>query len=316
MRILVGGSHGLIGTALVSRLQELDHSVVRLVRNDPEQDDILWQMTDDTVDIDAFEGFDAVINLAGRSIGEKRWRKSETKLIWNSRVLSTEFLTMRLAEVVNRPEVYIGASAVGYYGSRGRTSLDEESSRGEGFLADLCKEWEDSANPAREAGIRVVNLRSGIVLSPEGGVLKRQLPLFKLGIAGRLGSGEQFLPWIALTDEVNAIIHLLTHRRLSGPFNVTSPNPVTNVEFTATLGKVLGRPTFIPAWKWMLDLTFGRQLTQETLLASQRVMPKKLLDSGFKFKHPVLEPALEEMLARASDKTDDKKTGPDDKSAS
>ncbi len=296
MRVLVSGSHGFIGSALVTRLRELDHDVTRLARMSGEQDDVVWNPATGDIELEELEGFDAVVHLGGVSIGEHRWTTSEKLRIWDSRINSTEFLSTRLSQVVDRPSVFVCASAVGYYGSHEVNELTESSPNGEGFLAHVCNHWEDATNIAANVGIRVVNLRSGVVLGAHGGALAKQLPLFRAGLGGRLGSGLQFFPWISLRDEVNAIIHAITHERLSGPVNLVGPEQITNYEFTRSLGKALHRPTAVPAWPWLLRIAFGRQLTEEMLLASQRVSSRKLSSSGYQFQDKTLDDAIAHIL--------------------
>jgi len=308
MRVLIAGSHGLVGTALVERLEDLGHEVVRLVRNVPGDGEVSWKNA--LGDTDELEGFNAVVTLGGVSIGQKRWRRREKERIWDSRVGPTEQLARRFANVVLRPEVFISASAVGFYGNRADEILDENSGQGHGFLAELANSWEDATSPASAVGVRVVNLRSGIVLSPQGGALAKQLPIFKLGIGGRLGPGTQYVSWISLHDEVEAIVFAMTHRRIEGPINLTAPNPVRNAEFTEALGSALHRPTFIPAWTWMLRAGFGTQLTYEALLVSQRVVPKKLLDAGFEFRDELIDQAFEALFT-ATDDPEDQPDGDD-----
>jgi uncharacterized protein len=288
MRVLISGSHGLVGEALRTRMLDLGHSVTRLVRSKPESDDIVWDPLTGEIDVARLEGFDVVVHLAGVSIGEKRWSPSLKAKIWDSRVVSTELLSKRLVEVVDRPDVFVCASAVGYYGNRGDELLAEDSERGEGFLADLCHMWEDATTPALDAGIRVVNVRSGVILAKDGGVLARQLPLFRLGIGGRLGSGHQWYPWISLRDEASAIMHVINKKSVKGPVNLVAPTETTNGDFTLLLANTLRRPAVIPAPRWMLALPLGTELTDQLLLTSQRVKPKKLIDSGFKFQDPEL----------------------------
>lgn len=285
MRVLVGGSHGLVGSRLVERLKEEGHSVVRLVRLAETEDDVRWDPSRGPVDIKDMELFDAVIHLGGVSIGEKRWSEYEKARLWDSRVVSTDVLVAAFKQLVNPPKVFLCASAVGYYGDQGDTELTEASPAGTGFLSELCQQWEKSAQEASELGIRVASLRSGVVFSTEGGMIKRQIPLFRLLLGGRLGSGNQWMSWIDIDDEVNAIIHVLENDKISGPVNLTSPEPVTNAEFTTLFASSLRRFAVIPAPRWMLTAALGGQLTDEMLLSSARVTPKKLLDNGFEFQY-------------------------------
>jgi uncharacterized protein len=285
MRVLIGGSHGLIGTRLIERLQESGHQAVRLARWAESQSDILWDPGKGPLDPRQLELFDAVVHLGGVSIGEKRWTDREKQRLWDSRIKSTDALVRSLSGLINRPRTLICASAVGYYGDQGDTELTESSPSGSGFLAELCRQWEKSANAAREYDIRVVSLRSGVVFSDKGGSLPRQIPLFKLCLGGRLGSGRQWMSWIDIDDEVDAILHILEHDSIEGPVNITSPDTITNYDYTTMLAAVLRRPALVPAPRWMISLALGGQLTDEVLLASARVIPQKLLDSGFQFKH-------------------------------
>ena len=312
MRVLIAGSHGLIGSALVERLVDLDHDVTRLVRKTAGAGEINWKSA--LEDNDQLEGFNAIVNLAGVGIGQKRWRQKEKGRIWDSRVAATETLAQRLGALTVRPEVFVCASAVGYYGDGGDRELTEADTKGEGFLAELCANWEDATKHASEVGIRVVNIRSGIVLSPKGGALAKQLPLFRLGLGGRMGNGTQYTSWISLHDEVEAIVHVLTHKRISGAVNLTAPEPVTNSDFTALLGASLARPTYVPAWTWLLNLGFGRQMTDEVLLASQRAVPRKLMASGFSFRDRTLEEAFDNMFVSAeeAEEAESSEVDPDD----
>ncbi len=298
MRVLVSGSSGLIGTALGERLEGAGHGVVRLTRagtgsggGSPEGA-VSWDPQAGTIDEAALEGVDAVVHLAGEGIGEKRWTPEQKSRILDSRTRGTALIAGALAGLSERPRVLVSASAVGYYGSRSDEVLDEDSAPGEGFLAQVCRQWEAAATPAAEAGIRTVLLRSGVVLTPAGGALRRMLLPFRLGLGGRQASGKQWMAWISLTDEVGAIVHALGCEELSGPVNAVSPNPVTNAELARTLARVLHRPSFLPTPLLPLKLRFGAELVEEMLLASQRVMPRRLQASGYAFAHPVLEEAL------------------------
>ncbi|MDQ1401550.1 MAG: uncharacterized protein QOK20_3482 [Acidimicrobiaceae bacterium] len=300
MRIAVTGSHGLIGSALVSELERQGHDVVALVRGSAGPGRIAWDPEAGQLDAAHLAGVDAAVHLAGQPIADKRWTAEQKRKILDSRVASTDLLARRLAEAQPRPSVLVSGSAIGYYGDRGDAIVDESSPAGSGFLSEVCQRWEEATAPAEAAGIRVVHIRTGIVLSPEGGVLKKQLPLFRVGMGGRLGSGEQYQSWISLVDEVGGIIHALRTESLSGALNLTAPNPVTNGEFTKTLGSVLGRPTLVTAPKFGLSAVLGHELVAEMLLAGQRVLPKKLLDSGYSFGFSELEPTLRQLLQKAA----------------
>ncbi|MFQ5915907.1 MAG: TIGR01777 family oxidoreductase, partial [Nitrospinota bacterium] len=240
---------------------------------------------------------DAAVHLSGENIGEGRWTAAKKAAIRDSRVKSTRLLAETLARLEQPPRVFVCASAVGYYGDRGEEVLREESPLGSGFLPDLSLEWESAAEPAVQKGIRVVHLRNGIVLSPKGGALAKMLPPFKLGLGGKLGSGRQYVSWISLDDMVGVIRHALERESLSGPVNAVAPNPVTNAEFTQTLGRVLSRPTVFQVPAFTLRLAFG-EMADAALLASARVEPARLLASGYSFRHPELEGALRHILGK------------------
>lgn len=245
------------------------------------------------------EGQDAVVNLAGAGIGDHRWTDAYKAEVLGSRVNGTAGLAGVIANLDHPPRVFVSGSAVGYYGDRGDEELTESSTPGTGFLADVVRQWEDATVPAAGAGVRVVNLRTGVVLSGRGGALKKQLLPFKLGVGGRIGSGRQYLSWISLDDEIGALRLALTDESVRGPVNATAPNPVTNAEFTKTLGKVLRRPTLIPVPTPALHLMLGRQLVGEMLLAGQRVLPAALEAHGYGFQHTSLESSLRAAVATA-----------------
>ncbi len=298
MRVLVSGSHGLIGRALATKLTDSGHVVVGLVRGPVQAGEVRWDPAAGTMDASALEGFDAVVHLAGAPIGEHRWDEKQKDTIRRSRVEATALLARTLAELAHPPVVMASGSAVGFYGDRGDEVLTESSARGQGFLADVVADWESAAQPAVAAGIRVAFVRTGVVLADQGGALARMLPIFKVGIGGRLGSGRQYFSWISLADEVAAIIHLLQSVDLVGPVNLTAPNPVTNSAFTAALGRAVHRPAFMPVPTIGLNLAFGAEMTAEMLIGGQRVEPAALLASGFKFSHPTIDEALRSVLAR------------------
>lgn len=283
----------MIGSALATSLQADGHAVTRLVRREARgPEEARWDPQGDTIDAEALEGLDAVVHLAGPSIGGQRWTPEYKRLLRDSRVLGTGLVARTLAGLARPPAVLVSGSAVGYYGDRGDEILTEESSPGTGFLADLVQQWEEAAAPAVQAGIRVVHPRTGIVQSAKGGALERMLLPFKFGIGGRLGSGRQWFSWIALDDEVRALRFLIDDGRLRGPVNLTAPNPVTNGEFTKALGRVLHRPTFMPVPTAALYALLGRQLVDETILAGQRVHPAALEAAGFTWRYADVEPAL------------------------
>jgi hypothetical protein len=295
--VLVSGATGLIGSAIVSALREKEYRVRRLTRSGgSSKDAVAWDPLAGTIDTVGLEGVDAVVHLAGESV-MGRWTSAKKARIRNSRVQGTRLLSETIAGLPGPPGVMVCASATGYYGDRGNELLREESDPGNNFLAGVCREWEAAADPARAAGVRVVHPRFGIVLSPEGGALGTTLPIFKLGGGGRIGSGRQYWPWIAVDDVVGATIHALDSESLSGALNVTVPDPPTNEEYTKTLGYVLGRPTVFPLPAPAARLALG-QVADELLLASQRVEPARLRESGYSYRYPELEGALRYLLER------------------
>lgn len=298
MKLVVTGSHGLIGSALVAALEDGGHTVVRLVRGSAGTGEVRWDPAAGFLDTSLLEGVDGAVNLAGAGLADKRWSDEQKRRLLDSRVKTTDLLARSFAELDPKPSVLVSGSAIGYYGDRGDEELSEESSGGAGFLADLARQWEAATAPAEQAGIRVVPIRTGIVLSAQGGALKKQLPLFKLGLGGRLGAGRQYQSWISIDDEVGAIVHALKTETVSGPLNLTAPAPVTNREFTATLGRVLGRPTFAAVPRFALAVALGGELVDEVLLAGQRVLPARLEATGYQFKHPGLEAGLRAVLGK------------------
>lgn len=298
MRVVVTGSHGLIGSALVPALTAAGHRVQRLVRGHPGPDDVSWDPEAGEMDSEAIAGADAVVHLAGVGIADKRWTDGQRRAVLESRTKPTVLLATRLASMEHGPRVLLSASAIGYYGDRGDEVLTEDSSAGTGFLADVCQAWEASTAPAEEAGLRVVHLRTGIVQSPAGGALGRQLPLFKLGLGAKLGSGRQWTSWISVDDEIGAIMHALTSDEVTGPINLTTPAPVTNAEYTRTLARVLGRPGLLTVPGFALGLAFGHELANEALLGGQRVLPSRLEGTGYVWQDPELAGALRRLLGR------------------
>ncbi len=297
MDIIVSGSTGLVGRALVPYLEDAGHEVTRLVRPDtPESaDGIPWDPASGDLEQARLEGYDAVIHLAGETI-DQRWTKKTRQRIRDSRVQGTRLLAGALAKLDDPPEVMISASAVGYYGDRGDTWLEEDAAPGDLFISEVCRLWEEASLAAAKNGVRVVNSRTGIVLSDQGGALTRMLPPFKLGLGGHLGSGEQYMPWVTRADVVRIFEHILETKDLEGPVNVCTPEPATNKEVTDALGSVLGRPTLFWVPGFAVRLMFG-QMGQELLLASDRMRPAKLEKSGYDWRHPDLEAALADVLA-------------------
>ncbi|MGH9122894.1 MAG: TIGR01777 family oxidoreductase [Acidimicrobiales bacterium] len=292
MKVAVTGSHGLLGTALRDALEREGHEVVPVVRSDPRSDQVGWD------ELAELEGCDAVVNLAGAPIFGRRWNAAHKKAILESREEGTTKLSGALAAMADPPKVLLSGSAIGYYGNRGDEELTESSSPGSDYLAEVCRRWEAATRPATDAGIRTVLLRTGIVQSAQGGSLKAQLPLFKLGLGGRLGKGSGWISWIALDDHVGAMLHALGEPALTGPVNLVAPNPVTNRSYTMALAGLLKRPAFLPVPAAALHLALGAEMADELPLASQRVKPEALRKSGFKFRYPDLEAALRHVLGR------------------
>jgi uncharacterized protein len=295
MKVAITGSTGLIGTALSQHLRSAGHSVVPVVRRSPSAGQVLWDPAAGTIDAAGLEGVDAVVHLAGAGIGDHRWTADYKRELVDSRTKSTTLLATTLADLDQKPAVLLSGSAIGWYGSRGDEVLDETSTKGSNFLTDLCVQWEAGTAPAESAGIRVAHLRTGIVLSPKGGALKKQLPLFKLGLGGKFGSGKAWQSWISIDDQLAAITHLLGVD-VSGPVNLTAPTPVTNGDFAKTLGRVLKRPALLPIPAFGPKLLLGGELADALLFTGQRVLPKVLLASGFEFQHATLESALRAVL--------------------
>lgn len=295
MTIVISGSSGFIGSALVQELQRLRHRPVRLVRRNPGPDEIRWDPAAGTIDAASLEGLDAVIHLAGAGIGDRRWNAKYKELLLQSREQPTTLLATTLASLSRPPAVLLSASAIGFYGDRGEETLTEASSAGSGFLPDLVKRWEAATSPASAAGIRTSLMRTGVVFSPEGGALKKLLPLFRLGLGGPMGHGRQYVSWISLVDEVRAIVHLLT-TDLPGPVNLTAPHPVTNAEQAKMLGKAMHRPSIMRAPAFAPRLLLGAEMADALLFDSAKILPERLLGSGFTFTHDTLDTALAAML--------------------
>ncbi len=298
MKILVSGSSGLVGGALVRSLEAGGHSVTRLVRGGAAGGGTArWDPALGTIDREPLEGLDAAVHLAGENIASGRWTARRKKAIHDSRTRGTHLLCEALANLSRAPRVVVCASAIGFYGDRGDEPLDECSGAGAGFLVDVCRDWEQAAQPARERGIRVVHVRFGMVLSAAGGALAKMLLPFKLGLGGIVGSGRQWWSWIDLDDAVGAVVHALSCEELSGPVNGVSPDALTNRDFTKTLGRVLRRPTKFPVPAFAARLLLG-QMADELLLASARVVPRRLEETGYAFQFRTLESSLRHALAR------------------
>jgi uncharacterized protein len=301
MRIAVSGSSGLIGAALVARLRSKGHTVLRLVRVDSTTDSSLndesigWDPENGLVQEEALSGVEGVVHLAGENLVSARWTKQKMRRIRDSRTVGTAALSNAITAMDTPPGVFVSASAVGYYGNRGSELLTEESTLGSGFLADVCAAWEAAALPATNNGVRVVHPRLGMVLSKHGGALSKMLPLFRMGLGGKLGPGSQYMPWIGLHDSVSALERVLSDANIHGPVNVVAPGIVTNAEVTSELARVLRRPTMLPVPGFALRVAMGR-IAEETLLSSQRVAPAVLQRSGFVFQHPTLREELADLL--------------------
>jgi uncharacterized protein (TIGR01777 family) len=295
-KILISGSHGLVGSALVKLLTTEGHEVVRLVRHGSESG-IEWHPNKGVIDSERLEGLDAVVHLAGESIASGRWTSEKKRAILESRVKGTALLSETLAQLRQPPNVFVSASAIGYYGNRGDELLTEKSSPGDDFLAHVCQEWEKATTPAAEKGIRTVLTRFGIILDRKGGALGKMLTPFRMGIGGRIGSGKQWMSWVALEDVVSAIRFVIYDSFVNGPVNVVAPFPVTNAEFTKTLGRVLSRPTLFPIPAFSVRLAFG-EMGDALLLSGQRVEPGVLLARGYQTSFARLEPSLRHILHR------------------
>lgn len=296
MKVVIAGATGLVGTALTHQLIQDGHQVKKLVRREGRTpDEISWSPEEQRIGVSDLEGIDVVINLAGENISEGRWTVAKKKSILESRLQSTSTLTNAILTMQHPPSTFINASAVGFYGNSGDELLTEKSPNGHGFLAQVCKEWERAAEPVTNKKVRLVYTRFGVILSPYGGALKKMLTPFKLGLGGVIGSGKQYMSWIALEDVVGAIKHLMLDKNIQGPVNIVSSQPVTNTEFTKTLGNVLSRPTIFSVPSSVARFVFG-EMADELLLSSQRVSNQKLLESGYPFKQSNLEQYLRSIL--------------------
>ena len=296
-KIAVTGASGLVGAALVAELTSQGFAVVRMVRGPARSNgEAQWDPAGGTLDADALAGVTGVVHLAGDNIASGRWSEAKKARIRESRVQGTELISAALAKLEPKPRVLVSASAIGFYGNRGAEAVDERSATGQGFLADVCQAWEAATAPARDAGIRVVNARIGVVLAAEGGALAKMKTPFLLGMGGRIGDGTQYMSWITLDDLVSALLFALDNEQLRGPVNMVAPAPVTNAELTSTLGRVLKRPTFLPVPKFALRLGAGAEMADEMLIGGARVVPAARQSHGFQWSHPTLEPALRSVL--------------------
>ncbi len=300
MRILVSGASGLIGSALLPYLSARGHEVTRLVRAaaNARTPGVVWDPSAGVLDATSLKGFDAVVHLAGENIANGRWTAQRKRRILESRRRGTRLLAETLSRLAQPPGVLISASAIGFYGDRGSEIMREDALPGQGFLPEVCTAWEGAARPAAQAGIRVVTPRIGVVLSAAGGALARMLLPFRLGAGGKVASGKQYMSWISMVDLRRVICHLIEEQSMSGAVNAVAPNPVTNAEFTKTLGRVLSRPTLLSVPAFAVHLLLG-EMADELLLSSTRVEPARLLATGFQFEHPELEPALRQALQSA-----------------
>ncbi len=295
MKVAVTGSSGLIGSSLISFLSEKDITFSKILRENPKEDEISWKPEDGDWNSAFDEGIDGIVHLAGENIASGKWTKKKKEKIRSSRIEGTKRLCEHILKLPTTPSVLVCASAIGYYGDRGMEFLNEGSSRGSGFLPDVCVGWEEATESVSKAGIRVVNVRFGVVLSKDGGALAKMLTPFKIKMGGKIGSGTQYMSWVAIDDVTGAIYHTLVTDSLKGPVNVTAPNPATNKEFTDTLGKVLNVPTVMPMPAFAAKFAFG-EMAKDLLLASTKVAPKRLADSGYEFQYPELENALKHIL--------------------
>lgn len=296
MKVLITGASGLIGKALQRSFEEKGWEMLLASRNEPKDDKhIKWTVEDGFSQPERLEGIDGVVHLAGESVNGLRWTDEKKKAIRDSRVIGTRNVVDAISKLNDKPKVFVASSAIGFYGERGDEELTESSSPGTGFLPEVCKEWEAESRRAEDAGIRTVLLRTGIVLSKDGGALGTMLTPFKLGVGGVVGSGKQWMSWISLEDQVAIINFVIENENIRGAVNAVSPNPATNEEFTKTLGDVLYRPTILPLPEFAVSMLFG-EMGDALLLASTKVTPKRLLDAGFEFKYPELKPAIENAL--------------------
>lgn len=295
MKVLITGSSGMIGAALAESLVANGHEVIRLRRQKLTDDSPMWDPENGVIDLADVRDINAVVHLAGENVAKGRWNSQKKGRILHSRVMGTKLLADYFSAADYKPDIFVSASAIGVYGNRGDELVDETSEPGSGFMADVCKQWEAATASASDAGIRVAHARIGVVLSTRGGALKTMLLPFKLGLGGVIGAGKQYMSWVSLDDVVGMIQFLIAHNSLQGPVNLVAPNAVSNREFTKTLGRALHRPTIFSLPAFVARMAFG-EMADELLLASTRVLPKKLIDSGYQFLHPELEEAFEQML--------------------
>lgn len=298
-RVAIAGASGLIGRALTTALRSSGHAVVRLVRGEAGGGGtISWNPSRGEIDPARLEGVDAIVNLAGENVGGGRWTATRREAIRQSRIGTTRTLVQAIAKLSRKPTVLVNASAVGFYGQRGDEVLTETSAAGAGFLAEVCQAWEAEAIAAERSGVRVVVTRFGVVLAPQGGALAKMLPLFRCGLGGRMGDGQQWMSWITLADAVRAILHLMNASQSRGPYNLAAPEPVTNARFTAALAAALRRPAILPVPAWGLRIVFG-EMADATVLASTRALPARLSREGFGFEQPEIAMALRTLFAKS-----------------
>lgn len=300
MKILVSGATGMIGSALVPALRDDGHAIVGISRRarGGDRDGVHWDPEHGEIDADALTDIDAVIHLAGANLADGRWTSERKRQILESRVKGTRLLVHTFAQFVRRPRVFLSASAVGFYGDTGEAEVDESIAPGSGFLAHVCRRWEAEALRAAPFGIRVVLVRSGMVLEPTGGALARLLPVFRTGLGGPVGGGRQWMSWIAIDDWIALVRHALARSEIEGPINAVAPHPVRNSELAEVLGRVLGRPARVPAPALAVKLLLGAELAEQTVLQSCRAIPRRAIESGFVFQFPALESALQHLLER------------------
>ncbi len=296
MIVAVTGASGVIGGAVCKHLESSGHKIVRISRN-PTFADVHWSPSEGVIDHKGLNGIDAVIHLAGESIGRRRWTRRQKAEIYKSRINGTQLIARAVTNLDAPPKVFLSGSAIGFYGDCGSDKVDESFPKGSGFLAEVAADWEESAKTAEEAGIRMVHLRTGIVLDPTSGVLQRMLPLFRLGVGGKLGNGNQYWSWITLEDEARLISWLLSNQ-IEGPINLAAPNPVTNSEFTKTLGQVLGKPTMMSVPRFGPEILIGKEFAKELIFMSTRAIPSIALSHGFEFAYPHLDAALKRILKK------------------